>query len=42
MLHSNVASANARLFFLFIEPDVADMPSRCCTLSLSPLGRELI
>ncbi len=29
-------------FFLFIEPDVTDLPSRCCTLSLSPLVRELI
>lgn len=42
MLHSNVATANARLFFLFIEPDAADLPDRCCTLSLSPLVRELI
>ncbi|NLS18596.1 helix-turn-helix transcriptional regulator [Rhizobium sp. P40RR-XXII] len=42
MLHSNVATANARLFFLFIEPGTADLPDRCCTLSLSPLVRELI
>ncbi|MFJ1312191.1 AraC family transcriptional regulator [Agrobacterium sp. P15N1-A] len=42
MPHSNVATANARLFFLFIEPDAADLPDRCCTLSLSPLIRELI
>ena len=42
MLHSNVATANARLFFLFIEPGAADLPDRCCTLSLSPLVRELI
>lgn len=42
MLHSNVATANARLFFLFIEPGTADLPNRCCTLSLSPLVRELI
>jgi AraC-like DNA-binding protein len=42
MLHSNIATANARLFFLFVEPDVTDLPSRCCTLSLSPLVRELI
>jgi AraC-like DNA-binding protein len=40
--HSNVATANARLFFLFIEPGAADLPDRCCTLSLSPLVRELI
>ncbi len=42
MLHSNVATANACLFFLFIEPDAIDLPNRCCTLSLSPLIRELI
>ena len=42
MRHSNVATANARLFFLFIEPGAADLPDRCCTLSLSPLVRELI
>ncbi|KAA1176594.1 helix-turn-helix transcriptional regulator [Rhizobium tropici] len=42
MPHSNVATANARLFFLFIEPGAADLPERCCTLSLSPLVRELI
>ncbi|WP_448785638.1 AraC family transcriptional regulator [Brucella intermedia] len=42
MLHSNVATANARLFFLFIEPGAAELPNRCCTLSLSPLVRELI
>lgn len=42
MPHSNVATANARLFFLFIEPGAAELPNRCCTLSLSPLVRELI
>lgn len=42
MTHSNVATANARLFFLFVEPGAADLPDRCCTLSLSPLVRELI
>ncbi|MAU21988.1 MAG: AraC family transcriptional regulator [Martelella sp.] len=42
MPHSNVATANARLFFLFVEPGAADLPDRCCTLSLSPLVRELI
>lgn len=42
MPHSNVATANALLFFLFIEPGAADLPDRCCTLSLSPLVRELI
>lgn len=42
MLHSNVATANARLFYLFVEPGMTDLPDRCCTLSLSPLVRELI
>ena len=42
MEHSNVATANARIFFVYIEPGVADLPDRCCTLSISPLLRELI
>jgi AraC-like DNA-binding protein len=42
MQHSNVATANARIFFLYIEPDAADLPDRCCTLSISPLLREVI
>jgi len=42
MAHSNVATANARIFFLYIEPGAADLPDRCCTLSISPLLRELI
>jgi AraC-like DNA-binding protein len=40
--HSNIATANARIFFVFIEPDGANLPERCCTLSISPLLRELI
>ena len=42
MEHSNIATANARIFFVYIEPDAADLPDRCCTLSISPLLRELI
>jgi len=42
MAHSNLATANARIFFLYIEPGAADLPDRCCTLSISPLLRELI
>lgn len=42
MEHSNVATANARIFFLYIEPGAAHLPDRCCTLSISPLLRELI
>ncbi|MBR1160489.1 AraC family transcriptional regulator [Bradyrhizobium elkanii] len=40
--HTNIATANARIFFVFIEPGAADLPDRCCTLSISPLLRELI
>lgn len=42
MEHSNIATANARIFFVYIEPGAADLPDRCCTLSISPLLRELI
>ncbi|MFT4117229.1 AraC family transcriptional regulator [Bradyrhizobium sp.] len=42
MQHSNLATANARLFFVYIEPELVDLPDRCCTLSISPLLRELI
>ncbi len=40
--HSNRATANARLFFLFVEPGVAALPKQCCTLSISPMLREMI
>jgi AraC-like DNA-binding protein len=42
MEHSNLATANARIFFVYIEPGAVDLPDRCCTLSISPLLRELI
>ncbi|MBZ9981030.1 helix-turn-helix transcriptional regulator [Mesorhizobium sp. BR-1-1-8] len=42
MEHSNIATANARIFFVYIEPGAAELPDRCCTLSVSPLLRELI
>ncbi len=42
MPHSNRATANARLYFLFVDPDAARMPQACCTLVISPLLRELI
>ncbi|TPM31901.1 helix-turn-helix transcriptional regulator [Mesorhizobium sp. B2-3-4] len=42
MEHSNIATANARIFFVYIEPAAAELPDRCCTLSISPLLRELI
>jgi AraC-like DNA-binding protein len=42
MRHSNLATANARLFFVYVEPELVDLPDRCCTLSISPLLREVI
>lgn len=42
MPHSNRATTNARLCFLFIEPAAVTMPDRCCTLKISALVRELI
>lgn len=42
MPHSNRATDNARLGFLFVEPGVARMPDKCCTLAISPMVRELI
>lgn len=40
--HSNEVTANARLSYLFVEPNAARLPQRCCTLSLSPMLREMI
>jgi AraC-like DNA-binding protein len=42
MPHINRVTAGARLCFLFIEPGAVDMPTRCCSLKISPLVRELI
>jgi len=32
LMHRNQVSANGRLCFLFVEPDVAALPDQCCTL----------
>ncbi|SFQ97937.1 MULTISPECIES: AraC family transcriptional regulator [unclassified Enterobacter] len=40
--HSNRATPDARLCFLFIEPGAVEMPDYCCTLKISSLVRELI
>jgi hypothetical protein len=40
--HSHRATANARLSFLFVEPGAAALPTQCCTLSISPMLREMI
>ncbi|GAB2717103.1 AraC family transcriptional regulator [Halomonas garicola] len=42
MPHSNRATENAHIYFLFIEPGGAALPDECCTLAISPLVRELI
>jgi len=42
MPHSNRATANARLCYLFVEPGSAALPQRCVTLSISPMLREMI
>ncbi|WP_338830675.1 helix-turn-helix transcriptional regulator [Bradyrhizobium sp. 27S5] len=42
MLHSNRATTNAQICFLFVEPAAAQLPDRCCTLSISPMIREMI
>jgi AraC-like DNA-binding protein len=42
MEHSNMATANAHIDFVYIEPDAARLPDRCCTFSISPLLREAI
>ncbi|RWY79893.1 AraC family transcriptional regulator [Rhizobium leguminosarum] len=40
--HSNQVTANARLSYLFVEPGAAALPQECCTLSVSPMLREMI
>lgn len=40
--HSVRATVNAQLSYLFAEPGAANLPKVCCTLSISPLVRELV
>ena len=40
--HSNQVTPNARLCYLFVEPGAAALPRECCTLSVSPMLREMI
>ncbi|CUW96951.1 helix-turn-helix transcriptional regulator [Rhizobium pusense] len=42
VLHSNQVTPNARLTYLFVEPGAAELPAECCTLSVSPMLREMI
>ncbi|MEI4482489.1 MULTISPECIES: AraC family transcriptional regulator [unclassified Phyllobacterium] len=40
--HSNQVTSNARVAYLFVEPGAAMLPAECCTLSISPMLREMI
>lgn len=40
--HESHTSANARGYFLFIDPSAADLPEECCTLSISAMIHEMI
>jgi AraC-like DNA-binding protein len=40
--HSNQVTSNARLSYLFVQPEAATLPQECCTLSVSPMLREMI
>ncbi|MGA1803963.1 AraC family transcriptional regulator [Rhizobium sp. HT1-10] len=40
--HSNQVTPNARLSYLFVQPGAATLPQQCCTLSVSPMIREMI
>ncbi|MDT3377351.1 AraC family transcriptional regulator [Labrys sp. KNU-23] len=40
--HSARATVNARLNYLFVEPGAAKLPEDCCTLSISPMIREMV
>jgi len=40
--HSARATANARLNYLFVEPHAANLPETSCTLSVSPMIREMV
>jgi AraC-like DNA-binding protein len=40
--HSNRATRNAQLYYLFAEPGIVDLPKDCCTLSISPMVREIV
>lgn len=42
MPHSVRATANARICYLFVQPGAVQLPDQCCTLSITPLVRELV
>ena len=42
MPHSNRATANASIYFLYVDMNAASVPQECCTLSITPLLHEVI
>jgi AraC-like DNA-binding protein len=42
MPHSIRATANARICYLYVQPDAARLPAECCTLAISQLVHALI
>lgn len=40
--HSNQATENAELYYLFIDPNKINLPNKCCTIKLNSLLREMI
>lgn len=42
MPHSNRATANASIYFLYVDMNAASVPQKCCTLSITPLLHEVI
>lgn len=40
--HSNHGTTNAQLCCLFVDPDAVSLPDKCCTLSITPMLREMI
>jgi len=40
--HSARATTNARINYLFVEPEAANLPKSSCTLSISPMIREMV
>lgn len=40
--HSNHSTANAVIFYLFVAPGAAPLPTKCCTLRISPMLSEMI
>ncbi|WP_414441721.1 AraC family transcriptional regulator [Burkholderia sp. 22PA0106] len=40
--HSNKASLDAQIIFLFVDQDAMSLPSHSCILSITPLVREMV